>query len=112
MRTTKGAQDMDKVGMALPSAEVPMIEPDSVRQLRQLHGRGWGSKRIARELGLARNTVRRYLRGGVAAETQTRPAARCLDEDGERLAAALFDGEAQGNAVVVAELLRERGYDV
>jgi hypothetical protein len=37
---------------------------------------GWGSRRIAGELGIARKTVQRYVRGGIAAETQTRPAAR------------------------------------
>jgi transposase len=98
--------------VALPVAEVPMIEPDSVRQLRDLHRQGWGTKRIARELGLARNTVKRYLRLGAAAEKQERPAARCLDAEGVALAIKLFETEAQGNAVVVTELLRARGYDV
>lgn len=98
--------------MAPPVTEAQMIEPQLVRQLRQLQARGWGSKRIAGELGVARNTVRRYLRGGSAAEKQERPAARVLDEAGRRLAVDLFDGEAEGNAVVVTELLRERGVDV
>lgn len=98
--------------MAPPVTEAQMIEPQLVRQLRQLQARGWGSKRIAGELGVARNTVRRYLRGGSAAEKQERPAARVLDEAGRRLAVGLFDGEAEGNAVVVTELLRERGFDV
>lgn len=92
--------------------EVPMIEPDSVRQLRQFAERGWGTKRIARELGLARNTVKRYLRGGASAEKQERPTARAVDEAGHRLALELFVSEAEGNAVVVTELLRARGYDV
>jgi transposase len=92
--------------------EVPMIEPDSVRQMRQLHERGWGAKRIARELGIARNTVRRYLRGGAEAESQVRPSARRLDEAGKRRAIELFDGAAEGNAVVVAELLTAEGYEV
>jgi transposase len=93
-------------------AEVPMIEPDSVRQVKDLHRQGWGTKRIARELGLARNTVKRYLRLGAAAERQERPAARCLDAEGVALAVKLFDTEAQGNAVVLTELLHARGYDV
>jgi transposase len=98
--------------MAPPVAEARMIEAEAVRRLRQLQARGWGSKRIARELGLARNTVRRYLRGGPVAEKQVRPSARALDESGRASAIALFDGEAEGNAVVITELLRERGYDV
>jgi predicted transcriptional regulator len=96
---------MDQRVMAPPSAEAQMIEPQVVRQLRQLQARGWGTKRIARELGLARNTIRRYLRDDVAPVRQQRPAARALDDDTRRLAVALFDGEAEGNAVVVAELL-------
>ena len=59
--------------VAPPMAEVPMVEPEVVREMRELAAKGWGAKRIARELGLARNTVRRYLRGGPAAEVQERP---------------------------------------
>ncbi len=40
-------------------AEVPMVEAEVVRQMRALAERGWGAKRIAGELGIARNTVRR-----------------------------------------------------
>ena len=47
---------------------VPMLEPKIVRQIRELATQGWGSRRIAGELGVARNTVRRYLRGGGEAE--------------------------------------------
>src|SRR5690348_12290125 len=104
--------DKGSEGVALPGSEVPMIEPDSVRQLRQLAERGWGAKRIARELGLARNTVRRYLRGGEDAERQQRPGARRLDEAGHRALLELFDGDAEGNAVVAADLLRARGYRI
>jgi len=64
-------------------------------------GLGWGAKRIARELRVARNTVRRYLRGAPA-EVQEHLAARCLDAAARAEALRLFDGEAEGNAVVVA----------
>src|SRR5512142_1189810 len=95
--------------MALAPVEVPMVEAEAVREMRDLAGRGWGAKRIARELGLARNTVRRYLRGGPAAEVQERPAA-CRDGDAARAEAlALFDGAAEGKAVVVAELRAAQG---
>ena len=59
-----------------------MIEADAVRQLRELRALGWGIKRIARELGIHRDTVRRYVRQGTAAEIQQRPNARCLDAAG------------------------------
>lgn len=96
------------VDVAPRSAEVPMIEPAVVRQLRTLAEQGWGSKRIAAELGLARNTVRSYLRG-LRTAAQIRPAGRRLDEQGRQEALQLFEGPAEGNAVVVARLLRDRG---
>jgi transposase len=88
-----------------------MVESETVRQLRELRRRGWGSKRIARELGIARNTVLRYLRGGEAAEVQERPAARRLDGELRSEAVRLLEGTAEGNAVVVARVLRDRGVD-
>jgi transposase len=97
--------------MALPSSEVPMVEPETVRQMRELHRRGWGIKALARELGIARNSVRRYLREGEAAEQQQRPTARCLDEPARAEALRLLEGPAEGNAVVVARLLREQGVE-
>lgn len=41
-----------------------MQDPEDVVVMLRLHEKGWGSKRIARELGVSRNTVRRYLRAG------------------------------------------------
>ncbi|MEY2631654.1 MAG: hypothetical protein RIR00_308 [Pseudomonadota bacterium] len=41
-----------------------MQEPEAVGQMLALAGLGWGAKRIARELGVARNTVKRYLAAG------------------------------------------------
>ena len=38
---------------------VPMVDPEIVKQLRGLAAIGWGTKRIARELGIARNSVKR-----------------------------------------------------
>src|SRR5512134_2304717 len=99
------------LAVAPPRAEVPMVEAEAVREMRELAGRGWGAKRIARELGLARNTVRRYLRGGAAAEVQQRPAARRLDAVARSEAVSIFESAAEGNAVVVAQLLAERGID-
>jgi transposase len=94
-----------------PPTEVPMVEPETVRLMRELGQRGWKVKRIARELGVARNTVRRYLRGGEAAERQEHLACRRLDETERREAARLLDGAAEGNAVVVARLLRDQGVE-
>lgn len=49
-----------------------MLEPEAVTTIVRLGQSGWGAKRIARTLGIARNTVRRYLN---AADTQARTSA-------------------------------------
>ena len=85
-----------------------VVDPEVVQQIRGLRAQGWGAKRIARELEIARNTVKRYLRAGDAALMQVRPQARALDDAQRGRAVALFDEVAEGNAVVVhRELVRE-----
>ena len=92
--------DREMETMAPRRAEVLMLVPEVVRQIRQLRELGWGIKRIAGQTGVARGTVRRYLRGGIGAETQRRPGAWTLEEKAQVLAAELLDGAAEGNAVV------------
>ncbi|WP_029770402.1 IS21 family transposase [Pseudogulbenkiania sp. MAI-1] len=41
-----------------------MLEPEAVTAIVRLGQSGWGAKRIAKTLGIARNTVRHYLRAG------------------------------------------------
>lgn len=41
-----------------------MLEAEAVTAIVRLGKLGWGAKRIAKELGVARNTVRRYLAAG------------------------------------------------
>lgn len=89
----------------------PMVDPEIVKQLHALKGLGWGTKRLARELGIARNSVRRYLHEPDA-EIQTRPGAWTLDAEQQAKARVLLDGAAAGNAVVVQRLLREQQIDV
>jgi transposase len=95
---------------AVQAVGAPMLESEEVRLMRELHAQGWGAKRIARELKIARNTVRRYLRGA-GAGVQVRPAARALDDAQRAEATRLFEGTAEGNAVVVTELLAGCGAD-
>lgn len=102
---------MEEADVAPRRAEVPMVEQDVVRQMRLLAEAGWGAKRIAQAVGVARNTVRRYLRDGAVAGQQTRPAARCLDETTEAKAVELWQGDAEGNAVVVQQLLAAEGVE-
>ncbi len=89
------------------AAEVPMVEQEVVRRIRVLAEAGWGHKRIAREVGVARNTVRRYLRAGSEADKQVRPKARRLTGDEQQRAVELWNGAAEGNAVVVKALLEQ-----
>jgi transposase len=92
-----------------PTAEVPVIDGDIVSAIRDLARRGVGSKAIAKQLGIARNTVRRYRRQPVTAGVQVRPAARKLSDADCEAACALYASVAAGNAVVVRRLLAERG---
>jgi hypothetical protein len=40
-------------------ADDAMVDPEIVQQIRGLNAQKWGKKRIARELGIAPNTVKR-----------------------------------------------------
>lgn len=91
--------------------EASMIEPEVVVRIRALSELRWGSKRIAREIGVSRNTVRRYLAGAVAG-VQMRPRAKRLDAAGEARARELFVTLAEGNAVVVRDVLEGEGLRV
>lgn len=92
-----------------PQVEVPLVNPEVITQIQTLHDMKWGSKRIAAELGIARNTVRRYVRAGGlpdlnAGSSGCRAGAAVVER-----AQALFEKEAAGNAVVVQRLLEEEG---
>jgi hypothetical protein len=101
--------ELEQGVLVSPTPEVPVIEGEIVTAIRELTHRGWGSKAIARELGIARNTVRRYRRDQtVVAGQQVRAARRRIDEVVCE-ARALYAGVAERNAVVVHRLLREQG---
>jgi transposase len=88
-----------------------MLAPDEVAAMVRLHGLGWGTKRIAGELGCSRNTVKRYLSaGGWAAIRQPRRSRR-LDGLEEWLAERFR--RHRGNCDVVRQdLQHERGIAV
>ncbi len=88
-----------------------MIEGEIVTAIRELTNRGWGAKTIARELGIAKNTVRRYRRHPVVAAQQVRSPRRLTDAV-VREAQALYTGVAEQNAVVVHRLLRDQGHRI
>jgi transposase len=92
-----------------PTTEVPVIEGQLVTAIRTLASRGVGKKAIAREVGVAVNTVRRYLRYAITPGRQVRPSARRLTDDHRAEARRLYEGPAAGNAVVVQRLLAAGG---
>jgi transposase len=95
-----------------PAPEVLVIEGDIVTAIRDLASRGVGSKTIAKQLGIARNTVRRYVRQPLTAGAQVRLAARKLTAVDRQLTRTLYREVAGSNAVVVRRLLAERGVAV
>ena len=101
--------ELERDMLVSPAEEVPVVEGELVTAIRTLAGRGVGKKTIAREVGVAVNTVRRYLRQPITAGQQIRPAARRLTDDHRDQARTLYEGPAAGNAVVVRRLLAERG---
>jgi AraC-like DNA-binding protein len=106
---------LSELGQGSPQANdlrgESMLLPDEVSAMVRLHGLGWGARRIAREMGCSRTTVRRYLEaGGWMAYCKPRRARRL---DG--LEAWLLErfGRHRGNADVVRQdLAREHGIAV
>lgn len=101
--------ELERDMLVSPAGEVPVLEGELVTAIRTMAGRGVGKKAIAREVGVAVNTVRRYLRDPITPGQQIRPAARRLTDDHRDQARTLYEGPAAGNAVVVRRLLAERG---
>jgi transposase len=56
-----------------------MVEPEAVAAMLRLTDLGWGSKRIARELGVSRGTVKRYLAAGGWQPFKTPERKKLLD---------------------------------
>ena len=100
--------ELERGVLVSPTGEVPVIEGELVTTIRELAGRGAGSKTIARTVGVARNTVRRYLWQPIAPGAQVRPTARRLTDDARQEARTLYEGSAGGNAMVVQASGRDR----
>ena len=84
------------------------MELELILQIRTVADAGVGIKAIARQLDLAPNTVRRYLRGADPGP-HPRPNARRLSLELVQLAQHLYRIVASGNAVVVQQELTARG---
>src|SRR5271165_5021832 len=76
--TQADQSDVTNVHLRSTQEDTRMLEPDVVDRIHELSGQGLGSKRIARQLGISRNSVRRYLAGATVG-FQERLAARRLD---------------------------------
>jgi transposase len=99
---------MENQQPTLRTEEVRVVEADTVEKIQVLEQLRWGKRRIAAELGVSVNTVRRYLRGALAG-VQVRPDKLALSAEARALAVTLWRTTAQGNAVVVRDLLAESG---
>ena len=85
-----------------------MRDPDDVAAMLRLRALGWGTKRIAAELGCSHNTVKRYLEAGGWAAYR-KPERRTVLAGLEEWLAEQFR-QHRGNADVVRqELAREHG---
>jgi transposase len=103
----------ERIEVPLPAGQEDqgMLKPDVVDRIREWAGQGVPVKQIARRLGIARNSVRRYL-AGARVGFQDRPAARRLDGPTQREVERLFDSVAEGNTVVVQQELAAQGVEI
>ena len=86
-----------------------MLGGGLVKRLYELHGQGLSIRRIAAELGIARNTVRTYLRAAGVPRPKPRPKRGShLDPFASHIDARLADGVT--NCVVLLRELRAQGY--
>ena len=79
-----------------------------MKQIYEMKGAGYSGREIARELGLARNTVLRYLKSPDAMRPKARPPRGSkLDPYAEHIDRRM--GEGLENCVVLLRELRELG---
>jgi transposase len=100
-----------EVTLRQPQEDQGMLEPEVVDLIHELAGQGLGSKRIAQQVGVSRNCVRRYL-AGAKVGYQERPAARCLDDATRQTVLDLYGTVAEGNTVVIQQELEAQGIRV
>src|SRR5512132_2917615 len=101
----------DSLSPATTAGEERMETPEDVAVMLRLTELGWGSKRIAVELGCSRTTVKRYLRQGGWASYRGRGRPSALAGLESWLAERFR--QHRGNADVVRqELAREHGIRV
>jgi transposase len=88
-----------------------MLVPEDVDKILAYRQLGWGTKRIAREVGIHRKTVRRYVQAGGYAPYATPQKSKSLDGLEDWLKERFF--RHRGNADVIRqELIAEHGLEV
>src|SRR4051812_6884944 len=87
-----------------------VLDPVDVTRMLALKQHGWGAKRIARELGIARGTVRRYLRLGGYRPYVRRKTPRGVLEHLAWLKERFL--AVRGNARVLLREAQQRGIQV
>ncbi len=88
-----------------------MLEPDDVSAMLRLKEQGWGTRRIASELGVSRNTVKTYVKAGGWTAYKQPQRKRALDGLDKWLCERFK--RHKGNADVVRqELAVEKGIEV
>ena len=88
-----------------------MMKSDEVEAILHLRELGWGLRRIAREFGCSKNTVKRYVAVDGWTAYSRRTGGGKLEDQAAWLKERFF--QHRGNAEVVRQdLLRERSVDV
>ncbi|HBA8761406.1 TPA: transposase, partial [Escherichia coli] len=90
-----------------------MVTFETVMEIKILHKQGMSSWAIARELGISRNTVKRYLQAKSESPKYTpRPAvASLLDEYRDYIRQRIADAHPYKiPATVIAREIRDQGY--
>ena len=80
-----------------------MLEPEAVSAMLRMRELGWGTRRIARQLGVSRNTVKRYIEAGGWCGYRQPRRRKVLDDHGGWLKER-FERH-RGNADVVRQEL-------
>ena len=105
----KGCEDVGP-WTGRPRAQT-MRKSDEVEAMLHLHALGWGFKRIAREFGCSKNTVRRYVEADGWMAYSRQVGGGKLEDQEEWLKERFF--RHRGNAEVVRQdLVREQSIDV
>ena len=88
-----------------------MKQTNYVEVMLRLHAMGWGVKRIARELSVSKNTVKRYIRHGGPIAFNT-PDRKCALDGLEGWLETTFYQHRGNAAVVRQELQKQHGIEV